>query len=73
MVAAKLTYTVAIIIDGVIALAPVVFFVRFMTKHDSIWSKALMMPLTIWNCVLSYQHVGIIAVTIGIHVFCYGR
>ena len=25
--------------------------VRFMTKQNSIWSKALIMPLTIWNCV----------------------
>ena len=24
------------------------------TKHNSIWSKALSMPLTIWNCVWSY-------------------
>ena len=23
------------------------------TKHNSIWSKALSMPLTIWNYVLS--------------------
>ena len=30
-------------------------FDRFMTKHNSIWSKALVMPLTIWNYVLSYQ------------------
>ena len=29
--------------------------VRFMTKQNSIWSKALIMPLTIWNCVLSYK------------------
>ena len=29
--------------------------IRFMTKQNSIWSKALIMPLTIWNCVLSYQ------------------
>ena len=26
------------------------------TKHNSIWSKALIMPLTLWNCVLSYKH-----------------
>ena len=25
-----------------------------MAKHNSIWSKKLVMPLTIWNCVLSY-------------------
>ena len=30
-------------------------FVRFLTKHNSIWSKALIIHLTIWNCVLSYQ------------------
>ena len=30
-------------------------FVRFMTKYNSIWSKALIMPLTIWICVLSYR------------------
>ena len=29
--------------------------IRFMTKQNSIWSKALIMPLTIWNCVLSYK------------------
>ena len=29
--------------------------VRSMTKHNSIWSKALIMPLTIWNCVLFYK------------------
>ena len=29
--------------------------VRFMTKQNSVWSKALKMPLTIWNCVLSYK------------------
>ena len=29
--------------------------VRFMTKQNSIWSKALIMPLTIWNCILSYK------------------
>ena len=29
--------------------------VRFMTKQNSIWSKALIMPLTIWNCVLSHK------------------
>ena len=27
--------------------------VRLMTKQNSIWSKALIMPLTIWNSVLS--------------------
>ena len=26
-----------------------------MTKQNSIWSKALIMLLTIWNCVLSYK------------------
>ena len=30
--------------------------VKFKTKQNSIWSKALIMPLTIWNCVLSYKH-----------------
>ena len=28
--------------------------VRFLTKQNSIWSKALML-LTIWNCVLFYK------------------
>ena len=52
-VVAKQTYPVANIGGHVIAQLPSV--VRFMTKHNSIWSKALVMPLTIWNCVLSYQ------------------
>ena len=30
-------------------------FVRFITKQNAIWSKALIMPLDIWHCVLSYQ------------------
>ena len=36
-------------------LPPVLVVVRFKTKQNSIWPKALTMPLTIWNCVLSYQ------------------
>ena len=48
-----ITYPVANIGDSVIAQLPP--FVRYMTKHNSIWSKALIMPLTIWNYVLSYQ------------------
>ena len=53
-VVAKLTYLVAIIGGHVTALlSPIV---RFMTKQNSIWSKALIMPLTIWNCILSYKH-----------------
>ena len=52
-VVAKLTYVVAIIGGHVTArLLPII---RFMTKQNSIWSKALIMPLTIWNCVLSYN------------------
>ena len=39
-------------ISQLVQLAPIV---RCMTKHNSILSKALVMPLTIWNCVLSYQ------------------
>ena len=53
MLVAKLTYPVVNIGGRVIAQLP--SFVRFMIKHDSIWSKALIMPLIIWNCVLSYQ------------------
>ena len=30
--------------------------VRFKTKQNSIWSKALIMPLIIWKCVLSHKH-----------------
>ena len=52
MVAAKLTYLAAIIGGHVTAKLP--HILRFMTKQNSIWSKALIMPLTIWNCVLSY-------------------
>ena len=52
-VVAKLTYPVANI--GGHAIAELPAFVRFMTKHNSIWSKALIMPFTIWNCVLSHQ------------------
>ena len=33
----------------------VIFHFRSMNKQNSIWSKALIMPLTIWNCVLSYN------------------
>ena len=29
--------------------------IRFMTKQNCVWSKALIMPLTVWNCVLSYK------------------
>ena len=52
-VAAKVTYPVANIGGLVIAQLP--SFVRFMTKHISVWSKALIMPLTISNCVLPYR------------------
>ena len=48
-VGAKLTYLVAII-GG-----PVTVWLPTMTKQNSIWSKALIMPLTRWNCVLSYK------------------
>ena len=52
-VVAKLTYLVAIYGGHItVSLPPIV---RFKTKHNSIWSKALVMPLTIWNCVLSYK------------------
>ena len=52
-VVAKLTYPVANIGGHVIAQLP--SFVRFMTKHNSIWSKALIMPLTygIKFCLIS--------------------
>ena len=52
-VVAKLTYLVAII--GSLVTTRLPLLVRFMTKQNSIWSKALIMPLTIWNCVLSYK------------------
>ena len=52
-VVAKLTYLVAIIGGHVTAKLP--HIVRFMIKQNSIWSKALIMPLTTWNCVLSYK------------------
>ena len=50
---ATLTYPVANIGGPVLAHLP--SFVRFMTKHNSTESKVLIMPLTIWYCVLSYQ------------------
>ena len=50
---AKLTYLVAIMGGHVTARLP--SMTRFMTKQNSIWSKALIMPLTIWNCVLFYK------------------
>ena len=52
-VVAKLTYLVAIIGGHVTTKLP--HILRFMTKQNSIRSKALIMPLTIWNCVLSYK------------------
>ena len=52
-IVAKLTYQVAIMGGYVTAWLPPI--VRFMTKQNSIWSKALTMPLTIWNYVLSYK------------------
>ena len=52
-IVAKLTYVVAIFGGHVTAgLPPIVIF---KTKQNSIWSKALIMRLTIWNCVLSYK------------------
>ena len=50
-VVAKLTYLVAIIGGHVTALLPPI--VRFMTEQNSVWSKTLIMPLTLWNFVLS--------------------
>ena len=32
-------------------MAQLLAIVRLMTKQNSIWSKAFLMPLTIWNCV----------------------
>ena len=60
---AKLTYLVAIIGGHVTAQLPT--SVRFMTKQNSIWSKALIMPLTIWNCVFLIKRK-IISVKIGL-------
>ena len=60
---AKLTYPVANIGGCVTAWLPPI--VNFMTKQNSIWSKALIMPLTIWNCVLSIN-IRIISVKIGL-------
>ena len=51
-VVAKLT----VIIGGhVTAKLHVRHIVRFITKQNSIWSKALIMPLILWNCVSSYK------------------
>ena len=52
MVVAKLTYLVAIMGGHVTSWLPPT--IRFMSKQNSILSKALIMPLTIWNCVLFY-------------------
>ena len=52
-VVAEQAYLVAIIGGHVTDQLPPI--VRFMTKQNSIWSKALIMPMTIWNCVLSYK------------------
>ena len=56
-VVAKLTYLVAIIGGYVTAKLPAKLphIVKCMTKQNSTWSKALIMPLTIWNYVLSYK------------------
>ena len=48
-VVAKLAHLVAIIGGHVTAQFPPI--VKFITKHNSILSKALIMPLTIWNRV----------------------
>ena len=50
---AKLTYLVAIIGGHVTAWLPPI--VRYMTKQNFKWSKALIMPLTRWNLCLSYK------------------
>ena len=52
-VVAKLKDLVAIIEGHVTAQLP--SSVRFMTKQISIWSKALITPLNLWNCALSYK------------------
>ena len=49
-VVAKLKYLAAIIGGHVLAWLPPI--VRYMTKQNSIWSKALK-----WNCVLSDKHI----------------
>ena len=51
-VGSKLTYLVAKISGHITAHLPsALIVVRFKTTQNSIWSKALIMPLTIWNCV----------------------
>ena len=51
-VVAKLTYLVAHFDGHIIAHLPSVQVVfRVMNKQNPIWSKALIMPLTIWNYV----------------------
>ena len=61
MAVAKLTYPVANTGDIVIAQLPP--FVRYMTKHISLGLKALIMPLSIWNCCLISRRI--VAVIIG--------
>ena len=51
-VGSKLTYLVAKFGGHITAhLSSVQLIVRFKTKQNPIWSKALTMPLTIWNYV----------------------
>ena len=53
---AKLIYLVAKPCCHISAhLPPMLAVVRLKTKHTSIWSKALIMPSTICNCVKSYK------------------
>ena len=74
MVVAKLSYLVAIFGGHVTAGLPPI--VRFKTKQNSIWSKALIMPLNVWNCVLSNKHKTFFSVKISLQnsqvaTFCY--
>ena len=52
-VVAKLTYLVAITGGHITAQLPPI--VRLMTKQNSVWSKALIMPLTTWNYIWFYK------------------
>ena len=63
-VVAKLTYLLAIIGGHVaVRLQPIV---SLLTKQNSIWSRALIMPSTIWNYVSSPTNRRIISVKIGL-------
>ena len=51
-VGSKITYLVAKNGCHITAhMSPALVVVGFKTKQNSIWSNALKVPLTIWNCV----------------------